>query len=148
MFLIMFSWLPSTTNGKPTTNDFRVARDDENDLLATEECKSEKSDNLKPISVVKDSSKQTLDTSDEQNIRNDDRDLPLESVPIHERERPDTHLNEKDLSRERSSINDSSVLPDHPSTWPQRPLLVRPTKDSSTKIIGMVSFIVLKFRFS
>lgn len=144
----MFSWLPSTTNGKPTTNDFHVARDDENDLLAAKECKSEQSDNLKAISVVKDSSKQALDTSDEQNIRNDDIDLPLESLPIHERERPDTHPKEKDLPRERSSINDSSVLPDHPSTWPQRPLLVRPTKDSSTKIIGIVSFIALKLRFS
>lgn len=35
------------------------------------------------------------------------------------------------------------ALPKHPSEWPQRPLMVRPTPYTSTKILGIVSCAVL-----
>ena len=31
------------------------------------------------------------------------------------------------------------LLPEHPARWPQRPLMIRPTPHSSTKVIGIVS---------
>jgi len=36
-------------------------------------------------------------------------------------------------------ITSGTILPDHPSRWPQRPLMIRPTPMSSTKVIGFVS---------
>ncbi len=36
-----------------------------------------------------------------------------------------------------------NILPDHPSTWPQRPIMIRPTPQSSTKVIGVVSHKIL-----
>ena len=36
-------------------------------------------------------------------------------------------------------ISSGTILPDHPSRWPQRPLMIRPTPMSSTKVIGFVS---------
>jgi hypothetical protein len=30
------------------------------------------------------------------------------------------------------------LLPEHPSRWPQRPVMIRPTPHSSTKVIGIV----------
>ena len=34
------------------------------------------------------------------------------------------------------------TIPVHPSKWPQRPLMIRPTPYTSTKILGIVSFLL------
>mmetsp|Transcript_26064 Transcript_26064/g.57415 ORF Transcript_26064/g.57415 Transcript_26064/m.57415 type:complete len:128 (+) Transcript_26064:72-455(+) len=56
-------------------------------------------------------------------------------------------LKQSQKSAHAFSCKDScNVLPDNPSTWPQCPLMIRPTPHSSTKVIGIVSYTwVLSF---
>lgn len=142
----MLTWL---TNGT-STDDFDTPCDDENDLRAIQKCKRRNSDELKRLSILEDSSRADLNMNDKQNNHNHDGDQQMESLPIHEREIPGIHRNgnESDLLHDLSSTRDSAILPDHPSTWPQRPLMVRPTVTSQTKIKGIVSTITVCFLVS
>lgn len=131
----MLTWL---TNGT-STDDFDTPCDDENDLRAIQKCKRRNSDELKRLYILEDSSRADLNMNEKQNNHNHDGDQQMESLPIHEREIPGIHRNgnESDLLHDLSSTRDSAILPDHPSTWPQRPLMVRPTVTSQTKIKGI-----------
>ena len=137
----MLTWL---TNGTSTA-DFDTPCDDENDLRALQKCKRRNSDELKQLSILEDSSREDLNMNNKQNSHNHGGDQQMESLPIQEREIPGIQRKgkESNLSHDLSATRDSAILPDHPSTWPQRPLMIRPTVNSQTKIKGIVSTITV-----
>jgi len=93
-----------------------IAFDDAKEILAVGECGGETTDNLKRINLKRIS---VLNADDEENKDEEDENQPLPS-----------------FSLKQPCKNTSLQIPD-PSTWPQQPLMIRPTPNSSTKVIGI-----------
>jgi hypothetical protein len=57
--------------------------------------------------------------------------------------KPSTQLNSRIDPSAMNAVNDSSSsynigeLPCHPSSWPQRPLMIRPTPNTTTQVMGI-----------
>lgn len=122
----------ATMTAKPS-NEIALG-DNKNDILVEEggneteietETETETTANSERLSIIENNIHQVLNL-DDQSIKKC------------------TSSGAEDKSEKRSSVaqkfpceNDHNILPGHPSTWPQSPLMIRPTPNSSTKVIGV-----------
>lgn len=114
---------------EPLYDNIEVSIDEVDDISTGEERDSENGSISKRNSVVEDNIHHVLHLDDHDDTRQQvtrqstEKDQKPESIFSNAYPCKDTH----------------KTLPRHPSTWPQRPLMIRPTPRSSTKIIGIVS---------
>ena len=129
-----------TMSRKPSEN-IEITLGDENDILVVEESESETSDNSKRLSIIENTIHRVLHLYDQKRGCEDDDNRQTE-IPSIENGTVTKRKNEKRSSEGQKFPCESAhdILPRHPSTWPQRPLMIRPTPHSSTKIIGVVSY--------
>ena len=124
---------------RKSNGDIEIAFDHANNIAAVEESDRETTDNFERLSNIEDSIQNILNLDDQDNDSKDNK-IQQSEIPSVEIETISgkQHLNNKKYPL----INKSpcKALPEHPSTWPQRPLMIRPTPLSSTKVIGVVSY--------
>ncbi len=127
-------------SGKPSVNIERTLGN-ENDILVVEECESETTDNSKRLSIIENIIHRVLHLDDQNRVCEDEENRQTQSPSI-ENGTGTKRKNEKRSSEGQKFPCESAhdILPRHPSTWPQRPLMIRPTPHSCTKIIGVVSY--------
>jgi len=119
-------------------DDVEVSLDGVNDI----ECNPTHIANSKHTSIVEDCIKNVPKLDDDNNDENENDDhnekqqIFRQSIKKEiERQQPENQHSGPFLSPECSS----KKLPQQPTGWPHRPLMIRPTPFSSTKIIGIVS---------
>lgn len=128
---------PITMWGQPS-EEVEISIDDVNDILIGEESDGGAADTSKRISIVENSIHHVLNLDHERSDCMDDEGRQLKKQSIENGE----------ILGNQSTFpfkNACTILPEHPSRWPQRPLMIRPTPDSSTKVIGIVSNNVFCF---
>ena len=128
-------------------DNVEVSIDEVNDIVVGEEYDYETTRISKRISIVEDSINHVLKLDDD----DDDENQQLRRQSI---DNETIEQNEKDQTSKSSLVRKAhsypckgtyKMLPEHPSTWPQRPLMIRPTPYTSTKVIGIVSYIIVFF---
>lgn len=125
--------------GQPS-EEVEISIDDVNDILRGEESNANTS---KRISIVENSIHRALNLDHEQNDCMDDEGRQLKKKSIENGEilgNQSENKKKPSLARKAHTFpfkDACTILPEHPSRWPQRPLMIRPTPNSSTNVIGI-----------
>lgn len=121
-----------------------ISIDEVNDIFVVEKCDGEITNNSKQIATVDKSIKRVLNLDKQQNSLGDDKNQQRNDGQTIEGGELSGNQNQDErkafLSDKANTYPCKDAckrLPEHPSRWPQRPLMIRPTPHSSTKVIGI-----------